>query len=128
TFVSIDYPNDPEWNTLAVGPHKRRLAGTLLKRLRDRFAVGVFLHYGQGKWYPGESLPRWALGCYWRKDGEPIWTDPALVADESVKYGYTETQADIFIKALAERLRVNADHAIPGYEDAWHYLLQERKF
>ncbi len=128
TFVSIDYPNEPEWNTLAVGPHKRRLAGTLLKRLRDRFAVGGFLHYGQGKWYPGESLPRWALGCYWRKDGQPIWTEPALVADEAVKYGYTEKHAEAFIKTLATRLRVEPEFAVPGYEDVWHYLLQERKF
>src|SRR5579862_2025302 len=128
TFVSIDYPDDPEWNTDALGPRKRVLAGNLLKRLRNHFAPGGFLHYGQGKWYPGESLPRWALACYWRKDGEPIWNDMSLVADEAMKYGYTETQAEIFIKALAERLHVNADHAIPGYEDVWHYMLQERKF
>ena len=66
TFVSIDDPDGDEWNTAAMGPRKRLLAGTLLRRLKARFAPGGLLHYGQGKWYPGEPLPRWALGCWWR--------------------------------------------------------------
>ena len=77
TFVSIDDMDGEEWNTLALGPEKRRLAGVLFRRLADRFATGPLLHFGQGKWYPGEQLPRWALGCHWRKDGEAIWRDPA---------------------------------------------------
>ncbi len=72
TFVSIDDMEGPEWNTTADSPQKRRLAGTLLRRLAHCYGHGTLLHFGQGKWYPGESLPRWALGCYWRKDGEPI--------------------------------------------------------
>ncbi len=127
TFVSIDYPDDEEWNTAAVGPRKRAMGGVLLKRLREKFAPGGLLHYGQGKWYPGESLPRWALGCYWRKDGEPIWRNPDLIADEAKSYSMQSVQAQQFITALAQRLQVDPALALPGYEDAWHYMLRERQ-
>jgi uncharacterized protein (DUF2126 family)/transglutaminase-like putative cysteine protease len=126
TFVSIDDREGDEWNTAAIGPAKRRLAGQLLNRLRDRFAPGALLHFGQGKWYPGESLPRWALGCYWRRDGVPIWDDPALYADESRSYGHGPDDAHRLAVALAERLGVDPAHCIPGYEDAWYYLWRER--
>ncbi len=127
TFVSIDDMEGAEWNTDALGPTKRKLAGDVLKRLKNHFAPGGLLHYGQGKWYPGEPLPRWALGCYWRLDGAPIWHDPALIADESVPYGYSEDHAQKFSTRLAERLNLNPAFAIPAYEDIWHYLMEEQK-
>jgi uncharacterized protein (DUF2126 family)/transglutaminase-like putative cysteine protease len=127
TFVSIDDMDGAEWNTTALGPKKYGLADTLVRRLRDHFAPGGLLHHGQGKWYPGESLPRWTLGLYWRKDGRPVWRDPGLVADENKPKELTSAEAKGFISALAERLGVNPDHAVPGYEDTWYYLWKERR-
>jgi len=127
TFVSVDDRDGDEWNTLAQGPGKRKLAGTLLRRLRDRFAPHGLLHFGQGKWYPGESLPRWAFGCYWRRDGIPVWEDPALVADDTRDYGFSDADAKRFATELARRLGVNPTYCQPAYEDVWYYLWRERK-
>ncbi len=127
TFVSIDDPDGAEWNTTAMGPRKRLLGGTLLRRLKARFAPGGLLHYGQGKWYPGEPLPRWALGCWWRDDGQPIWQDETLIADESQDLGHDTGTAQRFIEALAARLGVEPSCVVPGYEDVWYYLWKERR-
>src|SRR5712691_3946151 len=127
TFVSIDDMQGDEWNTAALGATKRTVAAELLKRLKNRFAPGALLHYEQGKWYPGESLPRWALACYWRKDGVPIWNNEALLADETVNYRHTATEAQRFIETLADRLEVEAGFVRPAYEDIWHFLDQERR-
>ncbi len=127
TFVSVDDMDGPEWNTLALGPEKRRLAGVLFRKLASRFATGPLLHFGQGKWYPGEQLPRWALGCYWRKDGEPIWRNPQLYALESKPVGATVEAAHRFALAFAQRLQLDPDYLFPAYEDTWYYLWRERR-
>jgi uncharacterized protein (DUF2126 family)/transglutaminase-like putative cysteine protease len=127
TFISIDDMDGAEWNFTAVGPEKRRLSGALIRRLKSRFAPGGLLHFGQGKWYPGESLPRWALSCYWRKDGQVIWHDDSLFADQGVDYGHTEKQAAWFMHQLAHVLDVKAKHILPAYEDAWYYMWRERQ-
>jgi uncharacterized protein (DUF2126 family) len=127
TFVSIDDMEGAEWNTAAVGPKKRLLSGELIKRLRHRFGPGGLLHYGQGKWYPGESLPRWALGCYWRKDGVPLWTDDSLIADESKNYGFGEAEAKKFGLATAAALGVNPRWLKQAYEDVYYYLWKEKR-
>jgi uncharacterized protein (DUF2126 family)/transglutaminase-like putative cysteine protease len=127
TFVSIDNMDGAEWNFTAVGPEKRRLSGQLIRRLKQKFAPGGLLHYGQGKWYPGESLPRWALGCYWRRDGQPIWHDESLFAPENTDYCHTHKEAEQFIAQLAQNLEVDANHAMPAYEDAFYYMWRERR-
>ncbi len=127
TFVSIDDMEGDEWNTAAVGPTKRRLAGNLVHRLRNRFAKGGLLHYGQGKWYPGEQLPRWALSCYWRKDELPIWQNDELIAKDDSNYGHDSALAETFITEFAGALGVNPDHCKPAYEDVYYYLWRESK-
>src|SRR6201996_57259 len=127
TFVSIDDRSGAEWHTAAVGPTKRALADTLIRRLRDRFAPGGLLHYGQGKWYPGESLPRWAFSLFWRADGVPLWKNPARIAQEGRAYKPTLADARVLIDTVAEKLGLDTSYTIPAYEDFWHHLAQERQ-
>lgn len=127
TFVSIDDYDGAEWNTTALGPTKRLRADDLMRRLQKRWAPGALLHYGQGKWYPGESLPRWAFACYWRKDGVPIWENHELVAEEKRNYGHNSKDSSRFIEALAARLEVDSKWIQTGYEDAFYYLWKERR-
>lgn len=127
TFVATDNPDSPEWNTDALGPTKKALGVDLLQRLKNHYAPGGLLHYGQGKWYPGEPLPRWSLNCFWRSDGAPIWRDPALFADPA-KPGNSDLEAaKTFIEQLALRLDVGTEHLLEAYEDSWYYLWRERR-
>jgi len=127
TFVSIDDMDGAEWNIAALGPTKKGLAEDLLLRLKRRFAPGGMLHIGQGKWYPGEQLPRWALACYWRKDGQPVWQDEALFGNERDSYGHGPDEAERFIRTLAAQLGVDGDHAQPAHEDVFYYLWKESR-
>jgi uncharacterized protein (DUF2126 family)/transglutaminase-like putative cysteine protease len=123
TFVSIDNMDGEEWNFTAVSPEKRLLAERLIHRLRDAFAPGALLHFGTGKWYPGEQLPRWALSCYWRQDGVPIWHDSKLLAAEGTQY--TGEDARHFAETLARRLEVDPEYVNPAFEDPMHYVQKE---
>ena len=127
TFVSIDDREGGEWNTEALGPNKRLLSVALMERLRAKYGAGGLLHFGQGKWYPGEQLPRWSLNLYWRKDGEPIWTDPQLFADEHDDLGATVESAGDFVRRLAGRLGIDTGNVFAAYEDAWYFLWREHK-
>ncbi len=127
TFVSVDDPDGPEWNFTAVSHKKRILSGELIKRLRKQFAPGSLLHYGQGKWYPGEQLPRWALGCYWRKDGVPIWKDDSLIADEAKNYGHGAKDAKELLTRISRIVGADPKYLLPAYEDAFYYTWKERR-
>ncbi len=127
TFVAVDDRDAAEWNTDALGPTKRGLATALVHRLRERYGQGGFLHFGQGKWYPGEQLPRWALTIAWRADGQPCWNDPSLFADERDPQRYSAADAERFIHTLTRRLGLDARFVQPAFEDAWYYLWRERR-
>lgn len=126
TFVAVDDMDGAEWNTAAVGPTKRHFGDELIRRLRERFAPGGMLHYGQGKWYPGESLPRWAFGLYWRADGKPMWRNPDLIATERKNLKPTVEDAGNLAVGVAKRLDIEEECAQPAYEDPWHFLAKEQ--
>src|SRR5579875_1153074 len=140
TFVSIDDFESAEWNTAAIGPTKRVLADKLIRRLRERFAPGGVLHYGQGKWYPGESLPRWGFSLFWRKDGKPVWNNASLIADvvagdqeepetsEQARAAFSDklrAQAQTLATDIAGRLGIDAGYILPAYEDPAAWLVKE---
>ena len=125
TFISIDDMEGAEWNVTAMSSKKLELATDLLHRLRKRFAPGGLLHHGQGKWYPGEPLPRWALSCFWRKDGVALWDDEAEEALERTGQKMTEVDAGRFASELAQSLGVPPEYAMPAYEDPWRIIRDE---
>ncbi len=125
TYVSVDDYQAAEWNTDALGPTKRILADRLIRRLRDRFAPGGMLHYGQGKWYPGEPLPRWAFSLFWRKDGKPVWQNADLLASPEQTRLPTSGEARKFTESLAARLGITPEHVLPAYEDPAERMIKE---
>ncbi len=127
TFVAVSDRDAGEWNTDALGPTKRGFATALVHKLRQEYGQGGFLHFGQGKWYPGEQLPRWALNIYWRADKQPVWSNPALFTDEREPTYYTSADAQRFTQALCKNLGVTDAHILPAYEDSWYYLWRERR-
>lgn len=116
TYVGIDEPESPQWNIDALGSMKRSRGLALIQGLRNRMAPGALLHYGQGKWYPGEPLPRWALSCYWRTDGVPVWRDVSLIAQADHDYGFGAAEALRFMEALARRLQVSLENILPAID------------
>src|SRR5207302_2738285 len=157
TFVAVDDMAADEWNTAADGPTKYGLALELTGRLIERFGAttpglaGALVHHGQGKWYPGEPLPRWNIAVYWRVDGEPLWADPSLLAepappiridDEDDEDGDARKDrrrqpppaaghragddgARKLALAVAARLGIPAACRVPAYEDPAHELWTE---
>ncbi|WP_426955773.1 DUF2126 domain-containing protein [Muricoccus radiodurans] len=127
TFIAANDMDAPEWNTDALGPTKRAYAGRLLRRLAPLWSPGAALQYAVGKHYPGEQLPRWALYCHWRKDGEPVWRNPALLASDDDRDDATAEDAARFARILAERLQVDPGLVAPAYEDIHYFLWRENR-
>ena len=117
TYTGVDNPESAQWNIDALGDDKRTRGLALIQALRERMSPGGLLHYGQGKWYPGETLPRWALSCFWRRDGVPVWEDVRLFAEEKHPYGFNGTDALRFTQALTRRLQVSAENVLPAFEE-----------
>jgi uncharacterized protein (DUF2126 family)/transglutaminase-like putative cysteine protease len=115
TFVGIDEPESPQWNIEALGPAKRSRGLALIRCLREKMTAGALLHYGQGKWYPGELLPRWALGCYWRRDGVPVWENIDFIAREDQNDELDSSDALRFAEGLSRRLQVSSENILYAY-------------
>ena len=127
TFVAVDDYEPPEWTVAALGGEKRARADQLVRRLRERFAPQGLLHYGVGKWYPGEAMPRWAFALYWRRDGRPMWRDTALIAREDETRATSADDARRFAEAVAAGLGIKPERVQPAYEDPAHWLIEEGK-
>jgi uncharacterized protein (DUF2126 family)/transglutaminase-like putative cysteine protease len=127
TFVSIDDMESAQWNTVADGKEKRLLSHDLIFRLRQQFGPNGMIHYGQGKWYPGEPLPRWQYGLFWRKDQSPVWKNNNLIAHEKTARNYTVADADHFIRVLAGYLALSTDNISAAFEDTFYQLWTEGK-
>ena len=125
TFVSVDDYQSPEWNTEALGARKRERADDLIRRLRDRFAPGGLLHYGQGKWYPGEPIPRWAFALYWRRDGVPIWRNASLILRETASRQASIEDARHFAEGVAARAGLMTDYVQAAFEDPLDRMLKQ---
>jgi uncharacterized protein (DUF2126 family)/transglutaminase-like putative cysteine protease len=117
TFVSIDDMDGPEWNFTALSPKKLELGEALLIKLQEQFAPGALLHFGQGKWYPGEPLPRWALGCYWRRDGHPLWRQRELLALGPQRAPAKPRDSLRLALLIARALGLPDERVIPAFED-----------
>jgi uncharacterized protein (DUF2126 family)/transglutaminase-like putative cysteine protease len=125
TFVSIDDMESDQWNNAADGEHKRELANNYSRKLLKSFTNGGLLHHAQGKWYPGEPLPRWQTTIFWRKDGKPVWEDSELLADMNESYEYTQEDAKTFLSELSHTLGVSDKNIIPAFEDPVYYIMKE---
>lgn len=116
TFVGLDKAESAQWNLEALGPQKRSAGLRLIRCIRQRTAPGGLLHFGQGKWYPGEPVPRWAFHCISRKDGVPVWENGDLFALESKNDAYGNTEAYAFLQALSRRLGAEPENILPAIE------------
>lgn len=131
TFVAAGNASSPQWSSAADGPEKRELAAALAARLQQTYAASGLVHHGQGKWYPGEPLPRWQIQLLWRTDGQALWHDHSLLdhpwddPDPRVtERPRAELTRDLAL-AIAARLGVPGEVCRPAYEDPFGQLWDE---
>ncbi len=128
TFVSVDDRESDQWKTDADGEDKRDLAWDLINRLARRWASGGMIQHAQGKWYPGEPLPRWQFNLAWRDDGVALWSDPKLLADPWSEGDATIEDAHAIAGTIAERLGIDPTaHLVPAHEDRLQHLVDEAR-
>ena len=127
TFIASADMDAEEWNSAALGPSKRPLAGRLIRSLAALWSPGAVLQYTVGKHYPGEQLPRWALQAHWRIDGVPVWRDQALLGSDDDTDDAEAEDAARFAGALAQRLQLDPARVLPAYEDVHYYLWREHR-
>jgi len=125
TFVSDENRSSNEWHFDALGSEKYSKSEILFKKLKDHYAPGGVIQYCQGKWYPGEPIPRWSMNTYWRLDGEAIWSQPQLLANDRYNGRLGEKEAREFGILLLQNLRLASEYLIPAYEDSLYYLWKE---
>ena len=125
TFISDEDRAGNEWHFTALSDAKKHLGKDLFLRLKRQFASGGIAQYTQGKWYPGEILPRWAMQAIWRKDGEPVWQQEALLADP-LAAGQGPDRAKNFLDKLAGTLGIPEHYILPAYEDTDYYSWKEK--
>ena len=75
----------PEWLSVAPGEDKFERAKTMLVRLAAS-TPGAAVLRSVGRQYANEPRPRWSLGLYSLRNGEPVWRgppDPLLARGEA---------------------------------------------
>lgn len=127
TFVSIDDMEGPEWNFTALSESKHVLAATLLDRLRACYAPAGLVHRGQGKWYPGEPLPRWVMSLYWRTDGQPLVKHPEVLCGSKEPGHFDASHSMALMTGVARKLKIGEKYIFPGYEDVFLNLIKEQQ-
>ena len=119
TFNSRLHPEAPEWRSEAIGPTKWEQGVALAAELRDRLAPGAAILRREGKWYPGESLPRWALDVVGLRDGTRLWSGGGARREAS------PAAAEMLVRAIAARLQLADAAPMAALEDPWQHVRDE---